>query len=121
MSTAKVNAVLPRQLAAQRQQRGLTQAELGAKAGIAAGAISHFETGQRLPSLESLVRLAHALECSVDLLLGMQTSEQAARQMAHVDPIFVRASRSDLETLETVRRVTDALLKARAGKGGDDD
>jgi transcriptional regulator with XRE-family HTH domain len=94
-------------LAGQRERRGLTQAELGAKAGIAPGAVSHFETGQRVPSIESLVKLADALECSVDSLLGRASNEDRPL----VDPIFVRASRADSETLDAVRRVTAALLK----------
>ncbi len=106
MSSSSAAAELPRLLAAQREARGLTQAELGLKAGIAPGAISHFETGQRAPSLESLVKLADALECSVDQLLGRRSAEAAPL----VDPIFVRASRADSHTLDAVRRVTAALL-----------
>lgn len=91
-----------------REARQLTQTSLGAKAGIAPAAISHFETGQRIPSLESIVKLADALECSVDALLGRQPLEAGM----HVDPIFLRASQSSAETLDTVRRVTAALLSA---------
>jgi transcriptional regulator with XRE-family HTH domain len=87
--------------------RGLTQAELGKRAGMAAASISHFETGQRAPSLESLVRLADALHVSVDTLLGRATAEATAQ----LDPIFLRASKADAQTLETVRRVMEALLK----------
>jgi len=91
-----------------REMRGLTQSELGARAGLGAASISHFETGQRLPSLDSLVKIADALECSVDALLGRATMDETA----HVDPIFLRASRSNAQTLENVRRVTAALLAA---------
>ena len=89
-----------------RELRKLTQAELGARAGIAAASISHFETGQRAPSLDSLVKLADALSISVDALLGRAPVETAA----HVDPIFLRASKASAQTLDTVRRVTAALL-----------
>jgi transcriptional regulator with XRE-family HTH domain len=89
-----------------RELRKLTQAELGARAGIAAASISHFETGQRMPSLDSLVKLADALSISVDALLGRAPVETAA----HVDPIFLRASKASAHTLDTVRRVTAALL-----------
>ena len=89
-----------------RELRKLTQAELGARAGIAAASISHFETGQRAPSLDSLVKLADALNISVDALLGRAPVETSA----HVDPIFLRASRASAQTLDTVRRVTAALL-----------
>ena len=89
-----------------RELRKLTQAELGTRAGIAAASVSHFETGQRKPSLESLVKLADALNISVDALLGR---EQLGLATA-VDPIFLRASRASAQTLDTVRRVTAALL-----------
>lgn len=73
---------------------------------MAAASVSHFETGQRVPSIESLVRLADALEVSVDALLGRPTGDQATR----LDPVFIRASRASADTLEVVRRVTAALL-----------
>lgn len=94
------------QLRVLREMRGLTQGELGTRAGIAAASISHFETGQRVPSLDSLVKLADALQVSVDALLGRVPVEQSS----HVDPVFLRASRAPADTLDTVRRVTEALL-----------
>ena len=96
-------------LRALRELRGLTQAELGSRAGIAAASVSHFETGQRGPSLESLVRLAEALDVSLDALLGRATVESTA----NVDPVFLQASRADAQTLDAVRRVTAALLAGR--------
>ena len=64
--------------------------------------------GQRAPSLDSLVKLADALEVSVDALLGRASDEKAP----HLDPIFLRASRASAQTLDTVRRVTEALLSS---------
>jgi transcriptional regulator with XRE-family HTH domain len=89
-----------------RELRGLTQAEVGARAGIAAASVSHFETGQRLPSLDSLVKLADALEVSLDALLGRASIGGATR----LDPVFLRASQASAQTLDVVRRVTAALL-----------
>jgi transcriptional regulator with XRE-family HTH domain len=106
MSTTFENQ-LPGKLQALREMRRLTQSELGKKAGMAAASISHFETGQRAPSLDSLVKLADALDVSVDALLG-RTSVESTPAM---DPIFLRASKADSQTLETVRRVMEALLK----------
>jgi transcriptional regulator with XRE-family HTH domain len=93
-----------------RELRNLTQAELGRRAGMAAASVSHFETGQRMPSLESLVKLANALEVSADALLGR--AELTADSGAQVDPIFLQASRASAETLDTVKRVTAAILSA---------
>lgn len=107
MSRAKTSSHdFGRQLQALRELRNLTQAELGHRAGMAAASISHFETGQRSPSLESLVKLADALEISTDALLGRAPVESVAQ----VDPIFLRASRASSQTLDTVKRVTAAIL-----------
>jgi transcriptional regulator with XRE-family HTH domain len=89
-----------------RELRKLTQSELGNRAGMGGASVSHFETGQRTPSLDSLVKLADALDVTVDTLLGRAPVEAGAQ----LDPIFLRASRSNSQTLETVRRVTAALL-----------
>ena len=91
-----------------REIRGLTQAELGRRAAMAAASVSHFETGQRAPSLESLVKLADALEVSTDALLGR--AEIGSVHSTQVDPIFLQASQSSSDTLDTVRRVTAAIL-----------
>src|SRR5258708_38388351 len=95
-----------RRLQSMRELRHLTQAQLGSRAGMAAASVSHFETGQRAPSLESLVKLADALDVSVDALLGRAPVESSMQ----VDPLFLRASRADSQTLETARRVMAALL-----------
>ena len=89
-----------------REVRGLTQADLGSRAAMGAASISHFETGQRIPSLDTLVKLADALSVSVDALLG----RAPVGATAQVDPIFLRASSATARTLDTVRRVTAALL-----------
>lgn len=89
-----------------RETRNLTQLELGRRARMAAASISHFETGQRAPSLDSLVKLADALEVSVDTLLGRSSFDTQVQ----VDPIFLKASRSSAQTLDTLKKITTALL-----------
>jgi transcriptional regulator with XRE-family HTH domain len=101
-----VGEALAANLKALRELRKLTQSELGNRAAMGAASISHFETGQRTPSLDSLVKLADALDVTVDTLLGRAPVEAGAQ----LDPIFLRASRANAQTLETVRRVTAALL-----------
>ena len=90
-----------------RDLRGLTQSEMAARSGVGAASISHFETGQRVPTLGTLVKLADALDVAVDALLGRAPVESSA----HVDPVFLQASRADAQTLETVRRVAAAILE----------
>lgn len=50
-----------------RVSRGLSQAELGARAGIPQPHISDFERGVRHPSHDQIVDLARALNCSTDV------------------------------------------------------
>ncbi len=49
---------------------GISQGELARRTRLQASAISHFETGQRKPSIDNLVRIAKALDVSTDYLLG---------------------------------------------------
>ncbi len=46
---------------AARSHAGLTQAQLAQRVGVAKVTISHWETGHRTPSMDSLVRTADAL------------------------------------------------------------
>jgi transcriptional regulator with XRE-family HTH domain len=103
---ASVSQSFSANLKALRELRKLTQSELGNRAGMGGASVSHFETSQRTPSLDSLVKLADALDVTLDTLLGRAPVEAGAQ----LDPIFLRASRADSQTLETVRRVTAALL-----------
>jgi transcriptional regulator with XRE-family HTH domain len=57
-------------LAQLRLSKQLTQARLAEMAGLPPAAISHFETGFRLPAPQSLQKLADALGVTVDALLG---------------------------------------------------
>jgi transcriptional regulator with XRE-family HTH domain len=52
-----------------RQARKLSQESLAERAGIHRTQISMFETGQRQPLLETLIRLAGALEVPLSTLL----------------------------------------------------
>ncbi len=69
MSSATVD-VFPSRLRAAREERGLNQADLAARAGLQASAISHFESGTRRPSFDNLKRLSDALSVPTDYLLG---------------------------------------------------
>jgi len=48
---------------------GLSQADLAQRTGLKPAAISHYETGEREPSMENLVKLCKGLGVSPDRLL----------------------------------------------------
>lgn len=54
-----------------RKKMGLTMKELAAKVGISEGMISYYESGERQPNYEKLIRLAEIFNCSTDYLLGI--------------------------------------------------
>lgn len=62
--------ILSANIARCRKEQGLTQEQLAAKLGITYQAISKWETGQTMPDITLLPTLAHALNVSVDKLLG---------------------------------------------------
>jgi transcriptional regulator with XRE-family HTH domain len=53
-----------------RAQRGVTLTDLSAATGISKSTLSRLETGQRRPSLELLLPLAHAYRVPLDELVG---------------------------------------------------
>ena len=53
-----------------RQQRGVTLAAVAATTGISTSTLSRLETGQRRPSLELLLPLAHTYRVPLDELVG---------------------------------------------------
>ncbi|MCB9742161.1 MAG: helix-turn-helix transcriptional regulator [Alphaproteobacteria bacterium] len=56
-----------------REQSGLTQKELGVRAGgIKPGEISRYENAHRSPSLETMARLAEGLGISVSTLVDIE-------------------------------------------------
>ena len=53
-----------------RTREGLTQEGLARKADVTTGAVRNWEKGKRTPSFEMAIRLADALEVTLDELAG---------------------------------------------------
>lgn len=66
-----------------REGQGVTQARLGRVTGLKPSAVSHFESGRRLPSLPNLFRIAWALGVSTDYLLGLSSRKTISGGSAH--------------------------------------
>lgn len=77
-------------LAELRQDRGLTQSELGKVISVTSGTISNYEHGFHLPDLEKLVLLADYFGVSTDYLLGRISSNLpiVAKGSHRWDPCF---------------------------------
>lgn len=60
-----------------RKQRGLTQGELGERLGLTASTIMRYERGQRRVNIETLKRIAAALEVDPYSLMDFDTATEA--------------------------------------------
>ena len=58
-------ARIAEQVAAQRKARGLSQAELAELTGTTQSAIARLESGGRPPRIDTLLRIAEALDCEL--------------------------------------------------------
>ncbi len=83
---------------AARKKAGLTQAELGEKLGVSGSMVGQYETGRRSPKMETLQRIADALDIHILDLTGV--GEQFDKYRITVDNLPVQ---------ENVRKVFDSL------------
>lgn len=58
-----------------RLERKMTQEKLAEAAGVGVTHISHIETGNSIPSLQTLVDIINALGCTADELLCMEVRQ----------------------------------------------
>jgi transcriptional regulator with XRE-family HTH domain len=66
-------AALARQVTDQRAARNLSQRELAELCGTTQSAIARFEAGTHPPRLDTLLRMAAALDCALDVTLRPRT------------------------------------------------
>lgn len=83
-----------------RKALGMTQAELAEKLGLAPNTLSQYETGKREPDMDTLSRLADALEVSVDELLGRERPNKTPSHGGELDEYLdMLANRSECRML----------------------
>lgn len=67
-------AAIAEQVAREREARGLSQRELGELTGTTQSAIARLESGGRPPRIDTLLRIANALDCALVVELRPRTS-----------------------------------------------
>jgi transcriptional regulator with XRE-family HTH domain len=70
MDSETVGAHLARNLRTLREAQSLTQLQLSSRAGIPRATLAHLETGAGNPTLSVLVRIASALNVTIEELIG---------------------------------------------------
>lgn len=61
------------QVSEQRRQRGLSQAQLAELVGTTQSAVARLESGGRPPRIDTLLRIANALDCELEVQLRPRT------------------------------------------------
>lgn len=64
---------VPERIKCVREMRHMTQEELANKTKLKPSAISHFETGNRMPCARNIRKLCLVLNCSSDYILDIAT------------------------------------------------
>jgi transcriptional regulator with XRE-family HTH domain len=72
-------AKIAEQVAAERRARGLSQAELAELTGTTQSAIARLESGGRPPRIDTLLRIANALDCELDVRLRPRTKPKGGQ------------------------------------------
>lgn len=105
-------AVFGELMAELRQDRGLTQKELGKILSVSTGTISNYENGVHYPDLEKLVQLADYFQVSTDYLLGRREYTKVNRSVQghHCQDETLRTIIHSLLQLPEDRRQALALI-----------
>ncbi len=78
-----------------RKQNGLSQQKLGLEVGLASNTICQYESGRRIPDVNTLILLANYFQVSTDYLLGRETPSER----------YISTERKQL--LEKIESLTD--------------
>jgi CheY-like chemotaxis protein len=116
MATIDLKTLLGMAIRTQRTALGISQEELAYRAGLHRTYVSDLERGARNPSIESIEKLAGALQISVSKLFASTGNGTSSRQM--VELLLVEDDPTDVEL--TVRafkkaRITNPLHVVRDG------
>ena len=84
MTILDLKALLGAAIKSQRSALGVSQEELAYRAGLHRTYISDMERGARNPSIESIAKLAHALEISVSALFEQAGDGGEAKQVVEI-------------------------------------
>lgn len=98
-----------------RRQRRLSQSQLAELADVTDSYISHIETGRKKASLESLVKIAAALDVTLDrILLGNQQND-LKNYLPELEALMTDCSQFERAIIyDMVRATKDSLIKNKS-------
>lgn len=94
---------LSTKLKSARTNSGLTRKQIATLIGVSESMIGHYETGERLPSLNILVKLANHYKVSIDYLLDHDTS---SNNLVSLDGLSDKQKQIVRDTIESFRNIS---------------
>ena len=88
----KYNLSFSKRLMKKMDESGVTQADLCRITGLASSMISHYCTGQRVPSVQVAAKIAKALNTSIDYLAS---GNLYGKDQSLSDPLYVAENAKD--------------------------
>ena len=82
-----------------RMERGMTQAQLAEAAGGGVTHISHVETGNGIPSLQTFLDIVNALGCSADELLCIEVDKACPIYESWLNDQLADCSRQEMKLI----------------------
>lgn len=101
-----------------RKSHKLTQEKVGELVNMSQRSIANWESGERLPSISTLIELSEKFDVSVDYLLGCSDSPDKIKQPAAQDGELLADVISRIQGLPdpALSRVSDFLDGLQAGR-----
>jgi len=112
--TTKPTPAFGARLAALRQERGWTQAQLAEKLGVSVKAVTYYEREVSSPTTRTLARVAQALGIDAAALLDAPTTKRAAKPgpPSEWDKRVAAIRQLPRSKQQKIAEVVEALLKA---------
>ncbi len=106
-----------RRIRAVRLQRQITQEQLAEVTGVGTSHISHVETGNSIPSLQLLVDIINALNCSADELLCIDIKKSRPVYNAWLSELVSDCTADELKLItDTVVAMKDSMRRLKEAR-----
>lgn len=103
---------LPNSLRRRAEELGLSHAEVARRVGVSDRRYGHYVTGRNEPDLSTLLRIAHVLQTSPNMLLGFETEVDKSKRRVLTDRLNAAAYAMDDTELEITVIQAEAVAAA---------
>ena len=101
-----------------RLKKKLTQAQLAEAVGVGVTHISHIETGNTVPSLQTLIEIINSLDCSADEILCLEVKNARTDYYAWLADLLEDCSEPEVKLItDTVKSLKASMRRLKISFG----